>query len=145
MQHLESSLPSPTVRPSALNSLIMPNPVEEYEEALAKVEELKQKAIDYLNDRRFAITKELAIIDKEIEVMTGAAPRVAGEPKQKYTGKQISFRLLSEMLRERPDRTLSLRKEGYDAKWMRKLVEENPGKLEMGGAGAWPTVTLLAP
>lgn len=75
--------------------------------------------------------------------MTGEASQATGEPKQKYAGKQISFRLLAEMLRERPDRTLSLRKEGYDAKWMRKLVADNPGKLEMGGAGPWPTVTLV--
>lgn len=121
----------------------MSNPVTEYEEALLKVEALKQTAIDHLRDRRSAITKELIEIDQQIVELKGEGAGLAREPRPKYTGKQISFRLLAEALRERPDRTLNLRKEGYDTKWMKKLVEENPGKLELGGAGPWPTVTLV--
>lgn len=121
----------------------MSDPVTQYQEAAAKAEELKQKAVEYLRERRSVIEREIASLDKEIAVMTGEkAPKADRVKGPQYVGKQISFRLLSDILRERPDRTLNLRKEGYDTKWMKKLVEENPGKLEFGGGGPWPTVTL---
>lgn len=123
----------------------MSNAVKEYQDALARAEELKQKAIDFLQQRKAEIERELAVVDKEIATMTGEDEKPTKEraKRPQYVGKQVSFRLLAETLRERPDRTLNLRKEGYDTKWMKKLVQENPGKLEFGGSGPWPTVTLL--
>lgn len=123
----------------------MSNAVKEYQDALARAEELKQKAIDFLQQRKAEIERELAVVDKEIAAMTGEDEKPTKErvKRPQYVGKQVSFRLLAETLRERPDRTLNLRKEGYDTKWMKKLVQENPGKLEFGGSGPWPTVTLL--
>jgi hypothetical protein len=123
----------------------MLDPVKQYQEALAKAEELKSKALQYLRDRKAAIEKEVAELDKEIGDMTGETPQKAVNPKApKFEGKQISFRLLADLLKDRPDRTLSIRKEGYDTKWMKQLVQDNPGQLILGGNGPWPTVTLTA-
>ena len=119
----------------------MSNPVKQYEDALAKAEELKPLAVQYLKDRKAEIENELKQVEKEIAAMTGETPQKAPKPP-KIQGKQISFRLLAELLKERPDRTLHLRKEGYDSKWMKKLAQDNPKKLVFGGSGPWPTVTL---
>lgn len=119
----------------------MSDPVKQYEEALARAEELKTAAIDFLKNRKAEIEKEVAALDKEINAMTGATPQK--EPKApKVQGKQISLRLLVDLLKEREDRTMSPRREGYDTPWIKKLAAENPDQLVFGGNGPWPTVTL---
>jgi hypothetical protein len=120
----------------------MSDPVTQYQEAVSKAEELKPKAIQYLHDRKSAIEKEIAEIDREIAAMTGEPAQTAKPRTQKPAGKQISFRLLAELLKDRPDRTLNIRKEGYDTAWIKELVKDNPGQLTFGGNGPWPTVTL---
>jgi hypothetical protein len=124
--------------------LKMPDPVSLYYEALAKAEELKPKALQFLRDRKVAIEKEIATLDREISGMTGEDVQHAKPRASKFQGKQISFRLLVDVLKDRPDRTLSIRKEGYDTAWMKQLVNSNPGKLALGGNSPWPTITLVA-
>lgn len=125
------------------SKLKMPDPVKLYQDALSKAEELKPLALQYLNERKAAIEREISQLDNEIAAMTGEKLKPERVKGPKFVGKQVSFRLLVEILSERSDKTLNLRKEGYDSKWMRKLVSENPGKLELCGSGPWPAVTLL--
>jgi hypothetical protein len=122
----------------------MSDPVSQYHEAVAKAEALKVEATQFLRDRKSAIEKEIVEVDRQIAAMTGGTVRTARPRAAKSQGKQISFRLLSDVLRDRPDKTLNIRKEGYDTAWMKALVRENPGQLTLGGAGPWPTVTLNA-
>jgi hypothetical protein len=122
----------------------MSDPVSQYHEAVAKAEALKATAIQFLRDRKSMIEQEIAEVDRQIAAMTGETARTARSRAQKPQGKQISFRLLTDVLKDRPDRTLNIRKEGYDTMWMKTLVKENPGQLTLGGAGPWPTVTLNA-
>jgi hypothetical protein len=122
----------------------MSDPVSQYHEAVAKAEALKATAIQFLRDRKATIEQEIAEVDRQIAAMTGGTVRTAGPRAPKPQGKQISFRLLTDVLKDRPDRTLNIRKEGYDTMWMKALVKENPGQLTLGGAGPWPTVTLNA-
>jgi hypothetical protein len=129
-----------TVRAST--PIAMLDPVIQYQEALAKAEELKEQALQFLTERRAAIEKEIATVEKEIAAMTGETlPKAPKAPK--FQGKQISFRLLADMLKDRPDRTMSPRREGYDTQWIKRLVAENPDRLTLGGNGPWPTVTLV--
>jgi hypothetical protein len=121
----------------------MSDPVSQYQEAVAKAESLKPKAIQFLHDRKAAIQKEVAELDREIASMTGQMAQTAKPRTQKPAGKQISFRLLADLLKDRPDKTMNIRKEGYDTAWMKQLVKDNPGKLTLGGVKPWPTVTLL--
>ena len=121
----------------------MSDPISQYQEALARAEALKPKAIQFLHDRKAAIQKEIAEVDREIAEMTGEQTHPPKPRALKPQGKQISFRLLADLLKDRPDKTLNIRKEGYDTAWMKQLVKDNPDQLTLGGNGPWPTVTLL--
>jgi hypothetical protein len=122
----------------------MSDPVKLYQEALAKAEQLKSQAIQFLKNRKIEIEKEVADLNEKIAEMTGEQP---AEPKKerapRIAGKQISFRLLADLLKDRPDRTINIRKEGYDSKWIKSLVKDNPTQLQLGGGGPWPTVKLI--
>src|SRR5262245_36373826 len=112
----------------------MSDPVSQYHEAVAKAEALKVEAIRFLRDRKAAVEKEMVEVDRQIAAMTGETVRTTMPRCAKSHGKQSSFRLLTDVLKDRPDRTLNIRKEGYDTAWMKVLVKENPGQLTLGGA-----------
>jgi hypothetical protein len=124
------------------NQIQMTDPVKQYQDALAKAEELKPKALQHLRNRKFEIESALAEVEREIASMIGEAVKATKPRAEKPAGKQISLRLLVDLLKDRPDKTLNIRKEGYDTKWIRQLVVDNPGQLTLGGQGPWPTVTL---
>jgi hypothetical protein len=120
----------------------MTNPLSEYRDALARAEELKTAAIAFLKRRKAEIEAEIAKLDGEIAAMAGEG--LQKEPRApKAQGKLISAKLLVDLLKDRPDRTMSPRREGYDTQWIKKLAAENPGKLAFGGNGPWPTVKLV--
>ncbi len=59
------------------------------------------------------------------------------------TGKKPDLQELKALLVEAPNKTISLRKEGYDVKNVKIMALANPHLLRMGGKGPWPEVTLL--
>jgi len=49
---------------------------------------------------------------------------------------------LLELFKEHKANELSMRGLRLDTKQIERLVAENPGKLSLGGKGAWPVVKL---
>jgi len=97
---------------------------------LAALEAEKQKHFD-----------AIAEIDEKI----GSALKAAGitgkrgKPKKVDTS-AIGYERLVELFREHKTKELNLRALKLDTKQVKRLVAEYPGKLELGGQGAWPTV-----
>jgi hypothetical protein len=58
-------------------------------------------------------------------------------------GMKPDLQELKALLAVAPNKTIFLRKEGYDVRNVRIMAEANPHLLRMGGKGAWPEVTLL--
>jgi len=50
---------------------------------------------------------------------------------------------LKELLNAAPDKTISIRKDGYDINKIKTLAKANPSLIQLGGKGAWPTMRLL--
>jgi uncharacterized protein involved in exopolysaccharide biosynthesis len=57
----------------------MSDPVKLYQEALAKAEQLKSQAIQFLKNRKIEIEREVADLNEKIAEMTGEQP---AEPKK---------------------------------------------------------------
>jgi DNA repair exonuclease SbcCD ATPase subunit len=113
-------------------------------ELQAEIEELKQRAIRELKEKRVELEQELVEVDAEIRKLTGRslsdpAPRRREGP----AGRSVPLQELKELLAAAPDKTLNLRKAGLEARNVKVLAAANPGLLKIGGKGAWPTVTLL--
>jgi hypothetical protein len=126
----------------------MSNPSESLQriEALkAEITSLEQAAVQELMDRRNALTHELAVVDRQIEELTGKA--VGETPTRRRAlqpaRKSIALQELKELLANAPDKTLGIRKQGLDLANIKTLANANPQLLKIGGKGPWPTVTLL--
>lgn len=115
-----------------------------------QIAQLRDAAVLELRVRREALEAEIRSIDIELESITG---KPAGVKRTRRTGgsagglgvsgKTPDLQELKEILGALPDKTLNIRKNGFDTRNIKVLASANPHLLGMGGKGAWPTVTLL--
>ena len=96
-------------------------------------------------EKRNTLSHELAVVDAEIARLTGK-PAVAKKTRavvSKSALKSPSLQELKELLAAAPAKTIGIRADGYDLQNIKTLAKANPALLQVGGKGAWPTVTLL--
>ena len=110
----------------------------------AEIAKLEQGALQELMERRKALSRELATVDAEIANLNGkpVEKKTRQSPGSKGEGKKPDLQELKSILAQATGKTLNIRGEGYEAKNIRTLAKANPSLLQMGGKGAWPTVTL---
>jgi len=119
-------------------------PLEEIQKLQAQIASLKDSAITELRARKSAIEAELKSIEGEIENLTGKAPGRRGRRSADTPAKRsLTFQELKDILLSRPNRALSIRKEGLDVTNIRTLANINPRDLVLGGKGPWPTVAYV--
>ncbi len=120
------------------------NSLDRIEALKAEIASLESAALKELKDRRSALASELASVDAELARMTGK-PLDKGPKRtiEKQPRKSIPLQELKEMLANAPDKTIGIRKEGLDLSNIKTLANANPGLLQIGNKGPWPTVTLL--
>ncbi len=139
--------------------MLATNAIDEISKLKEQIAQLTGEAIGELNSRRSALQEELKTIDAELENLIGRPTKVrrprrtatkiaipngsTGSSPAPTSGKKPDLQELKALLAEAPEKTISLRKEGYDLRNVRILAEANPHLLRMGGKGAWPEVTLL--
>ena len=118
-------------------------------ELKAQIAALERNALQELMEKRNTLSHELAAVDAEIARLTGKP--VEGKKTRststkvtvKTAGKSPSLQELKALLAAAPDKTIGIRSEGYDLQNIKTLANANPQLLQVGGKGAWPTVTLL--
>ena len=119
--------------------------IERIADLKAQIAALEKNAINELTEKRNALARELAAVDAEIARLTGrpvdGAKSRASAPKA--AGKAPSLQDLKAIIAAEPEKTLNIRKGGYDLRNIKVLAQANPGLLQLGGKGAWPTVKLL--
>lgn len=122
-----------------------PNSLERIEALKAEIASLESAAVDELKARRNSLAAEIASVDEELARLTGKSPEKKAKPaaKGKTPGKSIPLQELKELLANAPNKTLGIRKEGLDLANIKTLANANPGLLQLGSKGPWPTVTLL--
>ena len=110
----------------------------------AEIAKLEQGALQELMERRNALSRELATVDAEIAKLTGkpAEKKTRQSTGSKGAGLRPDLQELKSILARAEGKTLNIRGEGYDTNNIRTLAKANPSLLQMGGKGAWPTVTL---
>ena len=122
-----------------------PSSLDRIAELKAQIATLEQGAIKELMEKRNTLSHELAAVDAEIARLGGKS----GEGKRtrststKAPSKSPSLQELKALLAAAPEKTISIRAEGYDLKNIKTLANANPQLLQLGGKGAWPTVKLL--
>lgn len=122
-----------------------------YQNAIAKakaaqeeVEARKSEALTAFRKRREELLDQVSKLDSEIAALSGETVSNGRTPRKQPTAKkQISLRLLVDKLKDLPEQTMSIRKEGYDTTQIRQLALDNPGVISLGGNGPWPTVSLI--
>jgi len=129
------------------------NSLQEISKLQQQIEQLKDAAINELKARRAELEAELKSVDAELLNLTGKpavtrrgrTPGVAAAPAgaPASEGKKPDLQELKALLSAAPNKTISLRKEGYDVRNVKIMAMANPHLLRMGGKGAWPEVTLL--
>ena len=110
----------------------------------AQIATLEKNALQELMDKRNSLSRELAIVDAEVAKLTGKP--VESKKSRATVSKALknpSLQELKEILAAAPDKTIGIRKEGYDLQNIKVLANANPGLLKLGGKAPWPTVTLL--
>jgi len=118
-------------------------------ELKAQIAALEQGAIAELYEKRNALSHELAAVDAEIARLTGKSVEAkksratTTKGTVKPAGKSPSLQELKELLAAAPQKTIGVRKEGYDLQNIKTLAKANPQLLQLGGKAPWPTVTLL--
>ena len=122
-----------------------PSSIERIAELKAQIATLEQGAIQELTDKRNKLSTELAAVDAEIARITGkpAPGQKARTAAPKAAGKAPSLQELKAIIAAEPDKTLNIRRDGYDLRNIKVLAKANPGLLQLGGKGAWPTVKLM--
>ena len=125
--------------------------LEQIRELQEKIKALSADAVATLKGEKRNLQDRIAAIDKEIETLTGEKPEQPKAPTGKGRGpkktdpgtlKKPDLQELKEILRGSPDKTLNIRKEGYDTPNIKTLADANPSLLQYT-KGAWPTVKLL--
>ena len=112
-------------------------------ELKAQIATLEKNALSELVEKRNRLSHELATVDGEIARLTGKTVKVSTAKAPKSVGKSPSLQELKEIIAAAPEKTLNIRKGGYDLQNIKTLANANPSLLQLGGKGAWPTVTLL--
>lgn len=114
-------------------------------ELKAQIAALEKNALQELMDKRNKLSDEVAAIDEEISRLTGrpAGGRKPRAVTPKEPRKSPSLQELKTLLAAAPHKTIGIRSEGYDLGNIKTLAKANPSLLQLGGKGAWPTVTLL--
>lgn len=110
----------------------------------AQIAALEKNAIQELMDKRNSLSHQLASVDAEIANLTGKP--VEGKKPRASASKVLkspSLQELKEILAAVPNKTIGIRKDGYDLQNIKVLAKANPGLLQLGGKAPWPTVTLL--
>ena len=110
----------------------------------AQIAALEKNAIQELTDKRNRLSRELAAVNAEIANLTGKP--VEGKKPRATSSKALknpSLQELKEVLAAAPEKTIGIRKDGYDLQNIKTLAKANPGLLQLGGKAPWPTVTLL--
>ena len=106
-------------------------------------------ALQELMDKRNTLSHELAAVDAEIARLTGKPVQgkktrsASAKATVKPAGKSPSLQELKALLAAAPDKTIGIRKEGYDLQNIKTLAKANPQLLQLSGKASWPTVTLL--
>ena len=111
----------------------------------AQIAAIEQGAIRELTEKRNTLARELAAVDAELARLTGR-PAEGAKPRAsapKAAGKAPSLQDLKAIIAAEPEKTLNIRKNGYDLRNIKVLAQANPGLLQLGGKGAWPTVKLM--
>ncbi len=113
-----------------------------------EIAKLEQSAIQELLDQRAALKKDLAAVEKEISLaqdqLNPSKRRKIGKKADPTAfGKSVPLEELKQKLSFAPDKTVNIRKEGFNALSIRNLAKANPQLLRIGGKGPWPTVTLI--
>jgi hypothetical protein len=125
--------------------------LEKIKELQAQIKALEADAVATLLGEKRNLQDRIAEIDKEIEGITGqpvekpkAASGKGRGPKKTDPGslKKPDLQELKDILKGSPDKTLNIRKEGYDTPNIKTLADANPSLLQYT-KGAWPTVKLL--
>ena len=112
-------------------------------ELKAQIATLEQGAIQELMDKRNALSHDLATVDAEIARLTGKPVEGKKARVSKPAGKSPSLQELKEIIAAAPEKTLNIRKGGFDLQNIKTLARVNPQLLQLGGKGAWPTVKWL--
>jgi len=126
----------------------MPNPsssLDRINQLKAEIAQLEQTAISELMEKRNGLSQQLAEVDAEIARLSGKpveGKKTRSTPSN-ATGKSPSLQELKELLAASPEKTLNIRREGYDLRNIKTLAAANPQLLKLGGKGPWPTVTML--
>ncbi len=111
----------------------------------AQIATLEHGAVKELTDKRATLMADLAAVDAEIARLTGkpVEARKTRMTAVKPEGKSPSLQELKEIIAATPEKTLNIRRDGYDLRNIKILAKANPQLLQLGGKGAWPTVKLL--
>ncbi|TCO91944.1 hypothetical protein EV701_107225 [Chthoniobacter flavus] len=118
---------------------------EALDELIAAVADLQSAAEHELRDRREWLSRELASVEAELADLAEESP-VEEKPQPKETTDSVRKLTLPELiavLEAAPERTLNIRKAHFDVKSVKALAKANPQRLQLGGKGGWPTVTLV--
>jgi hypothetical protein len=137
-----STLPSPPPAEPDITSF------EALDALIAAVADLQSAAEQELRARREWLSRELASVEAELTEMTDLAGDPQGPEKTQAgvpanTSKKLTLSELIAELEAAPERTLNIRKAHLDVKSVKALAKANPQRLEIGGKGKWPTVTLV--
>lgn len=117
---------------------------EKIQELQAQISALQLEEVKELKQRRSQLLEEVQALDSQIAAVTGRTSLKKGAGiERKATGRSIPLQELKDLLAAAPEKTLNIRKEGLQLSNIRTLANANPHLLQMGGKGAWPTVTLL--
>lgn len=109
----------------------------------AQIAALEQGCYQELMGKRNTLSHELATVNVEIARLTGKPVKAKTATASKTAGKSPSLQELKEIIAAAPEKTLNIRKGGYDLQNIRTLAKVNPTLLQLGGKGPWPTVKLL--
>jgi uncharacterized coiled-coil DUF342 family protein len=117
---------------------------EKIQELQAQIAALQEEEVKELKQQRNQLLEQVQALDSQIAAITGKSTLKKGAgPEKKSTGRSIPLQELKDLLAAAPEKTLNIRKEGLQLSNIRTLANVNPHLLQMGGKGAWPTVTLL--
>lgn len=114
------------------------------EELIAEVANLQKAVVEELLDRRARLCRELADVDSELAELEESPAPAKKAPSKSHAGdaRKLSLPELTAALEAAPECTLNIRKANLDVKHTKALAKANPQLLQLGGKGAWPTVTL---
>ena len=116
---------------------------QQLQEQLARLEQADLSALEAKKAKLLKEVEEvdtqIAAIVKELGISVSSEKTAAG---QKAQGILVSYNRLLQLFEEHKTSEINLRALRLDTKQIKKLVADNPDKLELAGKGAWPIVKL---